>query len=299
MKKILLFSFLLLFVSLSASYAANEPYVISFQGRLTSVSDPSSVPITFRLFDALNGGNQMWEESHSIALEEGGIFNILLGQDTPLAEPLNDAIPLWLEVEADGAVLTPRQALTSSPYAFSAKNLRGGDAKFNTNTTLYGSATVNEGMMMYNGARHKLAYSDGSKWIEIDPVYTEKPINSVLIDAVPIASGGGDYGSGSATLFTAPAGGSIITNVGMCGFYSSTVGQPCKIRIKVDGNTRVEFFAFIYNYSVKMDNRIHYTLPIPIKVNADEVAEIEILYKNNVTNSSASQVYVNYINLPL
>ncbi|HEU4437408.1 MAG TPA: hypothetical protein VFR89_08080, partial [candidate division Zixibacteria bacterium] len=65
----------------------------------------------------------------------GGLFTHQLGSSTPLFGDLfddNDA--LWLEVEADGAIITPRTRLISAPYARSAQDV---EASWGGNDSVY------------------------------------------------------------------------------------------------------------------------------------------------------------------
>jgi fibronectin-binding autotransporter adhesin len=137
------------------------PYLINFQGRLTdnngNVLSDGSYNVKFRLFNVATGGSGVWEadrvygaSDHRVAIQNG-LFDIQLG-DTAQGDPaLSTSLfnqytegSLYLEVElptpatamcasngcatwTEGA-MTPRQPLSSSPYAFNAQNLDGLDA---------------------------------------------------------------------------------------------------------------------------------------------------------------------------
>src|SRR3989338_11633640 len=98
---------------------AEVPQLITYQGRL---SEATGTPLTgthtivFRLYDAEQGGNKLWEETHTItvAREDNGIFSVVLGSLTSLSE-LNFNQPLWLTMAVDGdSEMTPRQRVTSA-----------------------------------------------------------------------------------------------------------------------------------------------------------------------------------------
>jgi hypothetical protein len=78
------------------------PMMINMQGQLTDdagnpVADGNYL-IEFRLFDAESGGTQRWSTGGSVeVIVEGGLFNYLLGSDTPLPFYLADFDSLWLE----------------------------------------------------------------------------------------------------------------------------------------------------------------------------------------------------------
>jgi hypothetical protein len=116
----------LLFIGTS-SWAV--PRLINYQGMLT---DASGTPLdgaynmTFRLFDAENGGTELWAETQNAVPVAGGIYNVRLGAVTPLAEEDFSGDVLCLQVEIYNEttlaweILSPRQRLTSTAFAFRA-----------------------------------------------------------------------------------------------------------------------------------------------------------------------------------
>jgi hypothetical protein len=103
---------------------AQAPRLISYQGFFTDasgtpISDGSHL-LTITLYDAAVAGTLLWSESHN-AITVRGIFSISLGSSTPIPLSLAFDRPYWLGVSVDGgAEMTPRTALTSSPYALNA-----------------------------------------------------------------------------------------------------------------------------------------------------------------------------------
>jgi hypothetical protein len=120
MVSILLFVGLLVVVFTAASAAI--PKKINYQGRLVEVTtgEPlvGSHDATFRLFDNSSDGNLLWSEEHSIAVDSGGVFAAILGGTVPIEIPFDGRV--WLEIEMDGEILSPRRELVSVPYAFRA-----------------------------------------------------------------------------------------------------------------------------------------------------------------------------------
>lgn len=106
---------------------AAVPHLINYQGRLT---DTSGVPlnglynITFRIYDAENAGNLLWQGTYSSVSISKGVFSILLGD-------INDSgfnfaalafdKPYWLEIKVGEDVLSPRQMIASVGYAIRAE----------------------------------------------------------------------------------------------------------------------------------------------------------------------------------
>jgi hypothetical protein len=97
------------------------PRIISFQGVLKDSSgNPQNgeFEMTFKLYDAETGGNQIWTETKNVTVKDG-LYNTLLGEVESLAGVVFDK-SYWLEVEVGGSVLKPRYRLASSPYALNA-----------------------------------------------------------------------------------------------------------------------------------------------------------------------------------
>lgn len=139
MKKILLFSFLFLLIFASVSYA-NEPYVISFQGKLDPIP-PRPFVVEFELFKNAGATLQAnWYEEHTLQsadIDANGIFNRFLGRTEDLEDVLfENTAGLWLKITVAGTPLSPAQALTAAPFAFVAKNLRGGIVSAESNTNI-------------------------------------------------------------------------------------------------------------------------------------------------------------------
>lgn len=109
---------------LAASAAfAQVPQLIRYQGTLV---DPNNVPVegtynlTFRLYDAATGGTALWTETQTAIPISRGVFNVLLGQATPLNMTFDADYWLSTQVGTD-AEMAPRQRLTSVPYAYRAE----------------------------------------------------------------------------------------------------------------------------------------------------------------------------------
>lgn len=103
---------------------AAVPAEVNFQGRISApgTHNPTSgatASLTFRLYDASSGGTLVWSEGPRTLTVDNGAFEARLGEVTPLAAA-DFAEPRWLEVEADGETLSPRQPLSASPTALRA-----------------------------------------------------------------------------------------------------------------------------------------------------------------------------------
>jgi microcystin-dependent protein len=100
------------------------PQKINYQGYLTS---SAGVPVTgteqmvFSLYDVASGGNALWTETQTVAVNKG-IYNVSLGEVTVLN--LDFSVPYYLGVQVGtDPEMTPRISLTSVGYAFRAQTV--------------------------------------------------------------------------------------------------------------------------------------------------------------------------------
>ena len=125
-------------IGISAISYAQVPRTISYQGYLTDtvtadlITDPA-LPVRFSLHDALTGGSELWFETQDVNVNQG-VYSVDFGSSTPIPASLDFNSQYYLEVAIDedasttfdpGEELTPRQALTSVPYALNADTLDG------------------------------------------------------------------------------------------------------------------------------------------------------------------------------
>jgi len=92
---------------------------LGIQGRLTKpgTGEPlqGEFAATFTIFDASAGGSSLWTETQTIRTDSKGVFQAKLGSNTALG--LSFDKDYWVEVKVGTETLTPRIALTSSPYS--------------------------------------------------------------------------------------------------------------------------------------------------------------------------------------
>ncbi len=121
-------------LSLSAGPVWAIQATITYQGKITS-ADGSPVNDTyatmvFRLWnDPVCTSEQckIWEEEHAGVIVENSIFNVTLGETTPLPYGSDiESNDLWLEIEYKGELMTPRLAMSSVAGALYAE--KAGDA---------------------------------------------------------------------------------------------------------------------------------------------------------------------------
>lgn len=102
------------------------PYLIDFQGKLTTLAGnpvPDAVhTFTFRIYAGPGVAPLLWSEGPTGIATTGGLFTHQLGSITalPIPQPgriFSDNDQVWLEVEADGAIISPRTRLISNAYS--------------------------------------------------------------------------------------------------------------------------------------------------------------------------------------
>jgi len=111
----------LVLITLVTACGAELTKQMSYQGQLTDAGgNPVDGPrnLVFRLYTADSGGTAIWEEAHNGVQVDNGLFHVALGASTELDEA-DFHQPLFLEIEVNGQVLSPRQPLQGAPYAFS------------------------------------------------------------------------------------------------------------------------------------------------------------------------------------
>jgi len=103
---------------------AQTPNTISYQGRLTNAAgQPITIAtsVVFTIYDLASGGTVLYTVTQSITPDANGVFTTELGPITP---GTFDGTKRYLGIKAGAdAEMTPRQLLTSAPYAFNTNNI--------------------------------------------------------------------------------------------------------------------------------------------------------------------------------
>lgn len=88
-----------------AAAAQDVPITLVYQGTLTDLADAAiddERAVTFRLYDAPDGGEPVWSERHPAVDVVGGQFTATLGQRTPIPPELGPAPTLFLSLQVEG-----------------------------------------------------------------------------------------------------------------------------------------------------------------------------------------------------
>ncbi len=142
----------LLLVSGTLAHAADPPRVIHYQGVLkTPAGAPvlGPVDVQFELFTTPTGGGAFWRETHTNLTTVNGAFSVRLGSIVPLTMAFDQAFYLGIKVGNDPD-MTPRQPLSSVPYALNAPFKRSIHGCF-------------PGQANHNGGLYEVTYTASSK----------------------------------------------------------------------------------------------------------------------------------------
>lgn len=114
--------------------AQNVPSLINYQGFITDKDgkalDGDDFKITFSLYDRLEGGDPLWQETHDPVTVENGMLNILLGSvdSTFNKDVLGGKRYLGIKVGGDDSELSPRMQLASVPYSLQTDHSANADS---------------------------------------------------------------------------------------------------------------------------------------------------------------------------
>lgn len=136
---------------------------ISYQGLLT---EPDGRPIAdgdyqmiLRMYNAPTGGNLLWEETQTVAVEKG-LFSLYLGDQQPLSTvSLNSA--LYLETAIVGRAPFPRTRMAMVPFAMKALKADSANALTSTASGVVTSINGADGSVEIRGRSGILVVQEG------------------------------------------------------------------------------------------------------------------------------------------
>lgn len=129
MKNKILFLFALIWLPLAAAAGDIKPGAvpgsINYQGRLERDNAPITgvIHLFFRIYNAASAGTMRWQSPELIVTAAQGIFSANI---VPPWDVFSRSETLYLEVQVESDVLTPREPLNSVAYALVAKKLEDG-----------------------------------------------------------------------------------------------------------------------------------------------------------------------------
>ncbi|HQU83281.1 MAG TPA: hypothetical protein PKY59_09165 [Pyrinomonadaceae bacterium] len=106
---------------LSAFTVFGQTTAFTYQGRLTENSSAASgsYSMQFRLYDALTNGNQIGSTQNALVTVTNGVFRVNLDFG---AGVFPTGSSRWLEVQVASTTLSPRQEVTTVPFAMQSSN---------------------------------------------------------------------------------------------------------------------------------------------------------------------------------
>jgi len=114
-------------ILLASTVTADIPMVTNYQGRvIDDLGNPvadGTYSMRFRIFNADEGGDLRWDSGVQSIQVNGGVFNVLLGDNPMPSLDLPFDEDYWLVVTFEGINQTPRQRLSSCGYAYMASGI--------------------------------------------------------------------------------------------------------------------------------------------------------------------------------
>jgi hypothetical protein len=141
-----------LLVLVSTVSAAPLGSAFTYQGHLTDGTNPANGSYTFQfeLYDALADGMPI---GPTIDVDPLSVSNGLFTVRLDFGSGAFSGEARWLEITVNGAVLSPRQPLSPTPYAIMATDLAGTllDSRLSTNVALLTSSPIFSGTVTAGG----------------------------------------------------------------------------------------------------------------------------------------------------
>jgi hypothetical protein len=103
---------------------AAVPHLINYQGMLTNnLGDPlnETPDITFEIWNAPSGGIRRWWEIQSNVPVTNGLFNVILGNVTPINLNFDQDTAYWLQIIVEEDTMPSRLKFTSVAFAYRAQ----------------------------------------------------------------------------------------------------------------------------------------------------------------------------------
>lgn len=199
-------------------WAADPPTYVNYQGVLRdSAGSPlsGSHNMAFGFYDDPTAGTVLVTDTHADAdrvVVSNGLFNVALGSGTltPPAVPFVSIFAqhqtVWIQVEIDGEVLSPRVHILAAPFAQNANTLDGYDAvSFAAASHAHDASALTSGTLgaarggtglAGPGASGNVLTSNGTNWVSIG-LPTPEGLGAVMdaSDTTLTLTGGGYSGN--------------------------------------------------------------------------------------------------------
>jgi hypothetical protein len=179
-----------LLLALTPLAEAAPPSLLSHQGYLTSsTGSPISgtLAMRFAIYNVASGGSALWQENQNVSVQSGS-FSVVLGSSVALNLPFDTPYYLGIAVGSDSE-MSPRQRLTSVPYAYTALSVADGSIT----AAKLGEHCASGQVLAYNGSAWACSSVSGSSALDA---------NGNLVTSGYIKLGGGAASCNSSTAGT-------------------------------------------------------------------------------------------------
>ncbi len=133
-------------LAIALPLVAAETGQVNYQARLLDSSGRSvnsTVNLTFKIYDAVTGGNLLWSETQPGIVVQNGLYSVILGSQTPIPASVFAQSGVYLELGIDGETMSPRQQITASAYSLVARTVMGSNIYENQASGYLGVGTTN------------------------------------------------------------------------------------------------------------------------------------------------------------
>lgn len=157
---------LLCLVVVPSVASASAPTLINFQGILKDglgnpVVDGAYI-VTFLIYNVPAGGTVLWTEAQGVNTTDG-LFNVMLGSSTPIADSVFRSSSCYLTLQVNGdPEMTPRQQLVSVGYSFRVNSVDSASGGTITSKVSIGPGHTNTGADAFVAGNGSQATGDQS-----------------------------------------------------------------------------------------------------------------------------------------
>ncbi|MBL7160002.1 MAG: hypothetical protein ISS95_00395 [Candidatus Aenigmarchaeota archaeon] len=152
--------------TLLSSIAFANPQKMWINGRLKDSNGDlvsnGQYNFTFRIYSAVTGGAALWSEEQNRTQVTGGLYSILLGNNTAITLPFDRNY--WLETVVNSDTLSPRTQISSSGYSFRSNITDNIGANANLTGTVRGNSNS---IINLNNVNASVVNASSSIWGEI------------------------------------------------------------------------------------------------------------------------------------
>ncbi len=238
----------------AAPITAQAPNTILYQGRLTTsagVSINDTVTVLFSIYTASTGGSPIWSTSYTVSADVNGVFTQELG---PIPANVFDGNKRYMALKArTDNEMTPRQLLTSAPYAYYATGV-GPNSVGTTNIVDGSIANIDLAANAVTAA--KIADEPGIAWGYSSSYITLSTSDQVLDSAI----------------ITVPSAGYIVTIASLTFRPLHVYGTRDIGRFSISLNSKLLAYAYSSMFTISAVDASDIDHPMPIALNRTDIA---------------------------